>query len=218
MREPCRWLPDAPAILLPTALLLTCCSAGGTPQTAGTPATVAVGPAPPAARPWPLLYSTPTPCPTYTYPPGPVRAWPTVDPQNLASLANFDPCAVRHPKTATALRPTGGPYIGQDDLIARVTASGPSQWTKIRAYLVTYAAAQRLVASIVNTRRSTRTARCGWSCCRVTGARSHPAGPAPRRRSPATVGASTTRPLAVRTAAAARARTAATGPPFLPDD
>jgi hypothetical protein len=44
-----------------------------------------------------------------------------------------------------AVRATGGPYIGRDEIIARVTASGPSQWAKIRAYLVSYATAQRLV-------------------------------------------------------------------------
>jgi len=91
------------------------------------------------------LAATPTPCSTYNYPPGPVGALPTVDPQKLASLADFDPCAVRHPKTATALRSTSGPYIDRADMIGRVIASGPSQWTKIRAYLATYAAAQRLV-------------------------------------------------------------------------
>ncbi len=137
------------AILLTVVVLA--CQSGETAPTAGgpsatAPTAVAAG-TPPTAQAWPLLSGSPTPCAAYTYPAGPVRAWPTVDPQNLASLANFDPCAVREAKNATALRPTGGPYIGQDAIVARASATDSGQWTKVRAYLLTHAAAQRLVGT-----------------------------------------------------------------------
>jgi hypothetical protein len=94
------------------------------------------------ATPWPLLGTPPTPCPVYTSP-GPVVAWPTVDPGHLATLADADLCLVRVPKRPGALRPSGGPYVGQDEIERRVAGSvAPS---KMRSYLVTYAAASRLL-------------------------------------------------------------------------
>ncbi len=137
------------AILLTVVVLA--CQSGDTAPTAGgpsatAPTAVAAGTSP-TTQVWPLLSASLTPCGAYTYPAGPVRAWPTADPQNLASLANFDPCAVREAKPPTALRPTGGPYIGQDAILGRFTSRDSGQWTKVRAYLLTYAAAQRLVGT-----------------------------------------------------------------------
>ncbi len=153
----------------------------------------------------------PTPCPAYTYPAGAVRAWPTVDTQDLATPANFDPCAVRHPKSAAAVRSTGGPYISQADMIAHLTASSAGQWTKMRAYLVTYAAAQRLVGTDSEDPEAYPDREVWLVVLQGTGCATPSGKPGARRKSPATAGGSTTRPRAARTAAAAPARTAATG-------
>lgn len=66
-----------------------------------------------------------------------------MDPGNLATLRDFDPCAVRHPKNPGALRPSGGPYIARAEIERRV--AGGVTPTRIRSYLVTYAAATRLM-------------------------------------------------------------------------
>jgi hypothetical protein len=91
-----------------------------------------------------LLNPTPVPCRSYTQ--GQPAAWPTVDPNTLATLASFDPCAIRHPQRADALRPSGGPYLSRDEIVRRETSSipGGQQPTKVRAYLTTFAGAIRL--------------------------------------------------------------------------
>jgi hypothetical protein len=128
--------PGPPATSTPAGT--SCARLASAPPVAVSSATP-----PPAGTPWPLIGAAPTPCPAYTSPAGPLRAWPTVDPANLATLRDFDPCAVRWPKNPNALRPSGGPYISQQEIERRALDGRTA--SKVRSYLVTQAAATRLM-------------------------------------------------------------------------
>jgi hypothetical protein len=99
-----------------------------------------------APTPWPLLDPTPARCASYSYSTGAIAPWPPVDLNDLSSLARFDQCALRAPRNADALRPSGGPYLSRSEIEQRVLSSFPSgvHPTKVRAYLTTHAGALRL--------------------------------------------------------------------------
>lgn len=142
------WPPIAWLALALGLVLGNSCAAAGTNAATVVDAFTQQPPSSPSSdatpSPWPLLNSTPVRCASYSA--AAAAPWPTVNPNDLSSLASFDPCALRMPRNADAVGPSGGPYLSRDQIEQRVLGGLPTgtQPTKLRAFLTTLATAARL--------------------------------------------------------------------------